>query len=342
MANPSEIRRWALEAGYEVGDRGRLPAAVVGAWNADHPDDPLVEEVETATVPAVQTARPKVGSATPRRATGERPPRSARSLEVFLWEAADKMRGNLEPAEYKHVALGLVFLKYVSDAFQQRHAFLVDATADETSEYYVPNERRREAIIESRDEYTAENVFWVPPEARWDSIQGLAKQPNIGVLLDNAMDAIEKENPTLRGVLPKTYAKAEIDKRLLGELVDLIGSIGFTEVDHGSDDVLGRVYEYFLGRFAAAEGRNAGEFYTPPIHRPAPCGDDRALQGADLRPLLRLRRHVRSVGRVPGRAWRRSRRPRHLWPGVRRSDLAPCQDESGPARDRGQSRHTLG
>lgn len=186
-----------------------------------------------------------------------------RSLEQTLWDAADKMRGNLEAAEYKHVALGLVFLKYVSDAFEQRRQFLSDATADEASDYFIPNPDRRDAIVESRDEYTSENVFWVPPEARWDRIQAMAKQPEIGVLLDHAMDEIERENPPLKGVLPKAYGRPDIDKRLLGELVDLIGTIGFTEVDHGSDDVLGRVYEYFLGRFAATEGRNAGEFYTP-------------------------------------------------------------------------------
>lgn len=187
-----------------------------------------------------------------------------KSLEQTLWDAADKMRGNLEAAEYKHVALGLVFLKYVSDAFEQRRQFLLDATADPDSEYFIPNADRRHEIVESRDEYTSENVFWVPEGARWEYLQSQAKQPTIGVLLDSAMDAIERENPTLKGVLPKAYAREEIDKRLLGELVDLIGSIGFTATDdHGADDVLGRVYEYFLGKFAAAEGRNAGEFYTP-------------------------------------------------------------------------------
>jgi len=184
-------------------------------------------------------------------------------LEQILWAAADKMRGNLESSEYKHVVLGLVFLKYVSDAFEERRQFLEQATSDPTSDFFVKIPVRRMAIIESRDEYTSENVFWVPVEARWSWLQQRAKQPDIGVLIDSAMDEIEKENPVLRGVLPKTYARAEIDKRLLGELVDLIGSIGFTKVDHGSDDVLGRVYEYFLGRFASTEGRGAGEFYTP-------------------------------------------------------------------------------
>ena len=198
---------------------------------------------------------------TPKRAPAK--PKPAKSLEQTLWDAAGKMRGNLEAAEYKHVALGLVFLKYVSDAFEQRRRFLERATADPGSEHYLPNPARRAAIVESRDEYRSENVFWVPPAARWPQLQAMAKQPTIGALLDEAMDAIEKENPSLKGVLPKSFARAEIDKRLLGGLVDLIGNIGFTDVDHGADDVLGRVYEYFLGKFAAAEGRNAGEFYTP-------------------------------------------------------------------------------
>jgi type I restriction enzyme M protein len=186
-----------------------------------------------------------------------------RPLESILWDAADKMRGNLEASEYKHVVLGLVFLKYISDAFEQRHTYLAHATADPASDYFIPDPDRRRLVSESRDEYTAEAVFWVPEIARWPFLQRCAKQPDIGVLLDAAMDAIEKENPKLRGVLPKSYARAEIDKRLLGELVDLIGSIGFTRVDHGSDDVLGRVYEFFLGKFAIAEGQKAGAFYTP-------------------------------------------------------------------------------
>ncbi len=187
-----------------------------------------------------------------------------KSLEATLWEAADKMRGNLEAAEYKHVVLGLVFLKYVSDAFGARREWLEAATADpDNADYYVPGIEKRLDIVEARDEYASENVFWIPIEARWGYLQDRAKQPDVGVLIDGAMDLIEKENPSLKGVLPKTYARAEIDKRLLGELVDLIGTIGFTRVDHGADDVLGRVYEYFLGKFAASEGRNAGEFYTP-------------------------------------------------------------------------------
>jgi type I restriction enzyme M protein len=190
-------------------------------------------------------------------------PKAAKPLELTLWEAADKLRGNLEPAEYKHIVLGLVFLKYVSDAFTARRVELERAVSDEGSDEYISNPERRERILESRDEYASQNVFWVPERARWDQLQLKAKQPEIGQLIDGAMDLVEQENPTLKGVLPKNYGRADLDKRLLGELVDLIGSIGFTDVDHGSDDVLGKVYEYFLGKFAGQEGRGAGEFYTP-------------------------------------------------------------------------------
>ena len=189
--------------------------------------------------------------------------KQSKTLEATLWDAADKLRGNLEAAEYKHVVLGLVFLKYVSDAFEFRRKTLEEAIADPGSCEYIKDAERRQGILESRDEYISENVFWIGAEARWHVLQGQAKQPEIGVLIDRAMDIIERDNPTLKGVLPKTYARPEIDKRLLGELVDLIGAIGFREIDHGTDDVLGRVYEYFLGRFAASEGRGAGEFYTP-------------------------------------------------------------------------------
>jgi type I restriction enzyme M protein len=184
-------------------------------------------------------------------------------LESTLWDAADKLRGNLEAAEYKHVVLGLVFLKYVSDAFTSRRTSLDAALSDPNSPDFIPNSDRRVRILESRDEYTGHNVFWIQDTARWDALLAKAKQPSIGQVIDEAMDVIERENPSLKGVLPKNYGRADLDKRLLGELVDLIGSIGFTNVDHGADDVLGRVYEYFLGKFAGQEGRNAGEFYTP-------------------------------------------------------------------------------
>lgn len=184
----------------------------------------------------------------------------SKTLEQTLWDAADKLRGNQEPSEYKHVVLGLVFLKYVSDRFEERRNVLkVELAADGIKP------ERIDSFLEDRDEYTSQNVFWVPEQARWENIQSMAKQSGIGQQIDRAMDLVEKENPSLRGVLPRNYGRDGLDKRRLGELVDLIGSIGFTETDdHGADDVLGRVYEYFLGQFAGKEtGKDAGAFYTP-------------------------------------------------------------------------------
>ena len=137
-------------------------------------------------------------------------PKGTRPLEAVLWDAADKMRGNLEASEYKHVVLGLVFLKYISDAFEQRHAHLETATADATSDYFVSDPSRRHLVSESRDEYLSDAVFWVPETARWSHLQQRAKLPEIGQLIDTAMDVIEKENPSLRGVLPRTYARTDI------------------------------------------------------------------------------------------------------------------------------------
>lgn len=187
-------------------------------------------------------------------------PKPTKTLEQTLWEAADKLRGNQEPGEYKHVVLGLVFLKYISDRFEERRSAL---EAELVAEEIRPE--RIASFLEDRDEYTSHNVFWVPEMARWGYIQSVAKLPEIGQQIDQAMDLIEKENLSLRGVLPRNYGRDGLDKRRLGELVDLIGSIGFTATDdHGADDVLGRVYEYFLGQFAGKEtGKDAGAFYTP-------------------------------------------------------------------------------
>lgn len=169
-------------------------------------------------------------------------------FEQKLWQSADKLRNNMDAAEYKHVVLGLIFLKYISDAFLEQHKKL------EADEYGDP---------EDKDEYTALNVFWVPPEARWDYLQDRAKQPDIGKLIDDAMDAIEKDNPTLKGVLSKDYAREALDKKSLGGIIDLIGTIGLGDKESKSKDILGRVYEYFLGQFASAEGKKGGQFYTP-------------------------------------------------------------------------------
>lgn len=169
-------------------------------------------------------------------------------FEADLFKAADKLRGNMEPSDYKHVALGLIFLKYISDAFEAKHKALLAEDAQ---------------AAEDKDEYLADNVFWVPKEARWSHLQANAKLPTIGALVDDAMRAIEKDNESLRGVLPKDYARPALNKVMLGELIDLISGIALGEEGDRSKDILGRVYEYFLGQFAGAEGKRGGEFYTP-------------------------------------------------------------------------------
>jgi type I restriction enzyme M protein len=175
-------------------------------------------------------------------------------FEEKLWLAADKLRGSMDAAEYKHVVLGLVFLKYISDAFEEQRGKIAA----------MPG-----ADPEDRDEYRADNVFWVPMEARWTAtgdvkrIQDKARDPRIGKFVDDAMEAIEKENPGLKRVLPKDYAIPDLDKTRLGELIDRISTIGMGDEASRSKDVLGRIYEYFPGKFANAEGKGGGEFYTP-------------------------------------------------------------------------------
>ena len=184
-------------------------------------------------------------------------------FEAKLYQAADKLRNNLDAAEYKHVVLGLIFLKYISDAFEEKHDQLLIESADPHSDLYIADETLRLQITGDRDEYLAENIFYVPEKARWSYLQANAKQPEIGTLVDDAMIAIEGENPRLKGVLPKNYARPGLDKQRLGELIDLIGTIGLGEQENRSKDILGRVYEYFLSQFASAEGKRGGQFYTP-------------------------------------------------------------------------------
>ena len=173
-------------------------------------------------------------------------------IEQVLWAAADKLRKNMDAAEYKHVVLGLIFLKYISDSFYEL--------------YYKLKEGKGEyegADPDDPYEYRAENVFYVPPQARWDYLQSRAKLPTIGKDIDEAMEAIEKDNPSLKGVLPKEYAKEKLDKQSLGGLIDLIGTIALGDSASKSNDILGQVDEYFLGQFALAEGKKGGQFYTP-------------------------------------------------------------------------------
>ncbi len=175
-------------------------------------------------------------------------PAAQLGFEAELFKTADKLRGNMEPSDYKHVALGLIFLKYISDAFEARHAELL---ADDPKS------------AEDKDEYLADNIFWVPRDARWSHLKAAARRPEIGTLIDDAMRAIEKDNESLKGVLPKDYARPALNKVMLGELIDLISGIALNEKGEKSRDVLGRVYEYFLGQFAGSEGKRGGEFYTP-------------------------------------------------------------------------------
>jgi type I restriction enzyme M protein len=170
--------------------------------------------------------------------------------EAQLWHMADALRGSMDAAEYKHVCLGLLFLKYISDAFEEKHAALLA-------------EKAQGADPEDPDEYRAESIFWVPPEARWPRLKAQARQSSIGQLVDDAMAGIERDNPALKGVLPKDYARPALDKQRLGQLIDMISNIQVGDEASRATDVLGRVYEYFLSQFASAEGKKGGEFYTP-------------------------------------------------------------------------------
>ncbi len=184
------------------------------------------------------------------RSKGKRGSGATLDFKAELWAAADALRGSMDPGEYKHVALGLIFLKYISDAFEEAHAKL-EAESDQG------------ANPEDPDEYRAKHIFWVPPKARWSYLKVQAKQEKIGQLVDAAMEGIERDNPSLKGVLPKDYARPALDKQRLGQLIDLVSNISLGDKESRSQDILGRVYEYFLSQFASAEGKKGGEFYTP-------------------------------------------------------------------------------
>src|SRR6476646_10197613 len=170
--------------------------------------------------------------------------------ESKLWSMADALRNNMDAAEYKHVVLGLIFLKYISDAFEAKHAEL-------------EAQKAQGADPEDPDEYSAASIFCVPKEARWQHLKASAPQPTIGTLVDDAMTAIERDNPTLKGVLPKDFARAGLDKQRLGQIINLVSDIALGSAADRARDTLGRVYEYFLARFASAEGKSGGQFYTP-------------------------------------------------------------------------------
>ena len=203
------------------------------------------------------------------------------NYEAEYWRMADALRGNMDAAEYKHVVLGLVFLKYISDAFEERHAKVLADYGEDAAE--------------DRDEYIAENIFWVPPEARWQHLKSQARQPTIGRLIDDAMVAIERDNPALKDVLPKEYARPALDKTRLGQVVDMVSNIKVGGTEAQATDVLGSVYEYFLEQFALAEGRKGGEFYTPRSVVRLLVEMLTAVSGPCVRSMLRFLWDVRSV-----------------------------------------------
>jgi len=186
-------------------------------------------------------------------------------IKKTLWAAADKLRANMDAAEYKHLVLGLIFLKYISDTFSAKQQELTLRLRDPKDEYHLADATDADIAteLEERDYYTAANVFWVPESARWEAIRAAAKAPDIGKRIDDALTVIESENPKLKGILDKRYARAQLPDGKLGELVDLISTIGFGDNPSTARDVLGQVYEYFLGMFANAEGKRGGQFYTP-------------------------------------------------------------------------------
>lgn len=186
-------------------------------------------------------------------------------IKKTLWATADKLRANMDAAEYKHLVLGLIFVKFISDTFAARRAELERRFADKADDYFLhdANAKSLAAELEDRDYYKEVNVFWVPGTARWEALRAAAKQPDIGKRIDDALAVIEVENPKLKGILDKRYARAQLPDGKLGELVDLVSTIGFGDDPGKARDVLGQVYEYFLGQFANAEGKKGGQFYTP-------------------------------------------------------------------------------
>ena len=262
------VRLKALCRGFDLDDSGREKALLVErlTGSAPVPQPPAAVASPPLAVGRQVGSRSEKTNAGASNVTETQERTGSLGFENKLWEAADLLRNNMDPAEYKHVVLGLLFLKYIEDAFDERREALRTAVADPGSDYHVDEGAREaelEAILEDRDEYTAENVFWVPAPARWSHIQAQAKQPTIGKTIDDAMDAIERENPALKGVLPKVFALPNLDKHGLGKLIDIFSSIGLGTKEQQDKDTLGRIYEYFLSRFASAEGKGGGEFYTP-------------------------------------------------------------------------------
>jgi len=249
-----EVKEKALTLGLVVKGRGRggsiaLAEGIEGG-----------SRYEAPSAPAAGNGRG--------RAKKEAP---AKDFKAVLWASADKLRAQMDAAEYKHLVLGLIFLKYISDTFAEHRANVLVMVSDPDSDFYIGDDPAdHEAALEDRDYYTQENVFWVSADARWEKIRAKAKQPNIADIIDESIGLIENENPNLRGKLDRRFGRSQIEPSRMGELVDLISTIGFAD-GHKAGDVLGEVYEYFLGQFASAEGKKGGQFYTP-AHRERGAG----------------------------------------------------------------------
>ncbi|MBX9764202.1 MAG: type I restriction-modification system subunit M [Pseudomonadaceae bacterium] len=271
----SEEQLWVardalIEQGVLVKGRGRggsvLRAHVSGSSLADQVLNKARERMAPVNTEEVSAGYVVQAAAAVKKAKA--PKQQATSIEAMektLWATADKLRANMDAAEYKHIVLGLIFLKYISDSFAGRREELTHKLLDENDDYYLGDDdpEALNAELEDRDYYREVNVFWVPEVARWESIRAAAKQVDIGKRIDEALAAIEAENPRLKNILDKRYARAQLPDGKLGELVDLISTIGFGDDIGKARDLLGQVYEYFLGQFASAEGKRGGQFYTP-------------------------------------------------------------------------------
>jgi hypothetical protein len=256
----------------DLDDSGREKATIIARLAGDLPERPELNRPNSPTTGRFTSTRnvwppPELPGTLPQPATTDRgpvrlPPKPKKSAptttkssanigyEAKLWQMADALRGSMDASEYKHVVLGLIFLKYISDAFEEQYAKLVAQVS-------------QGADPEDPDEYRALTIFWVPPEARWPHLKAQARQSTIGKLVDDAMAGVERDNPVLKGVLPKDFARPALDKLRLGQLIDLISNIKVGDEESRGKDVIGRVYEYFLSQFASAEGKKGGEFYTP-------------------------------------------------------------------------------
>lgn len=276
----SEEQLWAardalIEQGVLIKGRGRggsvLRAQASGSSLANQVLNKARERMAPVNTEEVSAGYVVQAAAAVKKAKA--PKQQATSIEAMektLWATADKLRANMDAAEYKHIVLGLIFLKYISDSFAGRRAELERKLTDENDDYYLgahaldgSDPEALNAELEDRDYYREVNVFWVPEVARWESIRAAAKQVDIGKRIDEALAAIEAENPRLKNILDKRYARAQLPDGKLGELVDLISTIGFGDDTSKARDLLGQVYEYFLGQFASAEGKRGGQFYTP-------------------------------------------------------------------------------